>query len=126
MRGEHRVYLVDQDGFRRWIPDGPTLESIARWEDVDLLASWEELEKFPPRRPLPSTVQGMKPWLVKVKGETEIYLIDDDEVRHRIIDPIALKSINVRTDVDLFVTWKELERFQPGEPLDDWVEGRSH
>jgi len=117
VKGEHRVYLVGQDGIRHWVPDGPTLESIARWEDIDPLASWEELEKFPPGRPLPSTVQGVKPWLVKVRGETEIYLIDEGEIRHRVLDQAVLKSINQRTGVDLFATWKELKRFQPGEPL---------
>ena len=119
VKGEDRVYLVDQVGLRRWIPDGPTLESIARWEDIELLVSWEELDRFPPGRPLPSTVQGIKLWLVKVRSEAEVYLIDEDEIRHRITNPVLLKSINLRTDVDFLATWKELERFQPGEPLDE-------
>lgn len=117
VRGEHRTYLIGEDGTRHWIPDGPTLETMADWEDVEMLANWDELAGFPPGRPLPSQVQGAKPWLVQVRGETDIYLIDQNEIRHRILDKAALKLINQRTEVDLLATWNELEKFQPGEPL---------
>ena len=117
VKGEHRVYLVDQDGARSWIPDGPTLESLARWEDVELLASWDELEGFPPKQPLASIVYGIKPWLVKVRGEKEIFLIDKTGIRHRIKDLDSGPSIDERTEVDVLASWKELERFRPGQPL---------
>jgi hypothetical protein len=116
VKGESRVYLVDENGTRHWIPDGPTLESIARWEDVEPLASWSELEGFPPGRPIASIREGAKPWLVKVKGECEIYSVDEKEMRHRV-DAVALASVKQQTDVDILVSWKELERFQPGEPI---------
>ncbi len=118
VEGGYHVYLIDLNRIRHWIPDPSTLQSIARWEDVEPLASWRELEGFPPGRPYPSIENGTKPWLVKVRGESEVYFIDEHEVRHRL-GPTALGSINQRDDVDILVSWKELERFPPGEPLSD-------
>lgn len=117
VKGEHRIYLVGKDGTRCWVPDGPTLESLAQWEDVELLASWDELERFPPKSPLPSIVYGIKPWLVKVRGERDIYLIDKTGIRHRIKDLDSGRSIDERTEVDVLASWKELELFQPGQTL---------
>lgn len=117
VKGEHRTYLIDKKGTRRWIPDGPTLETIANWEDVETLASWEELAGFPPGQPLPSQVHGPRPWLVKVRNEPDIYYIDEAETRHWLLDRVALESIDQRIGIDLLADWKELESFQPGEPL---------
>jgi len=117
VKGEHRIYLVNKDGSRSWVPDGPTLESLARWEDVELLASWDELERFPPKLPLPSIVYGIKPWLVKVRGEQDIYLIDKTGIRHRIKDLGSDRTLDERTEVDFFASWKEMELYQLGQPL---------
>jgi hypothetical protein len=112
------VYLISPGNSRHFIPDGPTLEALANWEEIEFLASWEELALFPPGRPIVSRVKGEKPWFVSVRGETDIYFIDAQGNRHRLMGQAAYKSINKQADVDLLVTWKELESFPPGEPID--------
>ena len=117
VKGEAPNYLIDENRFRHRIWDGPTLESLTSWEEVEELLSWDELRNFPPAIPHHSIVDGVKPWLVKVRGEKDNYLIDENGVRHRIDDKVFVESLNQRTNVDVFVNQDELELFQPGVPI---------
>lgn len=112
--GEYRVYLIDSQSYRHWIPDGPTLEGIGGdWEQIEQLMSWDELSLFPPRHPLPSHVGGPRSWLVKVRGETDIYFINDEYERMQIFDTSVLKAASARDRTDILVSWDELEKFKP-------------
>lgn len=113
VRGEHQVYLIIQ-GYRHWIPDGPTLEAIGGdWDKIEQLMSWGELALFPPRPPLASNVSGPRSWLVKVRGESEVYFINEENERMQILDASVLKAASSRDRTDVFVSWDELGKFKP-------------
>ncbi len=118
VKGTAPVYQITATGTRCWIPDGPTFESLGSWDWVEILASFEELKRFPPERPIPSVIHGERPWLVRIHSEPETFLIDDEGNRHYVPDGATLDAIiNDRGGVDQLVDWEELERFPRGDPF---------
>jgi len=117
VRGDEHVYWFDVDGTRHWIPDGPTLESLGSWEQVRKLDRFIELKRFSPGNPLPSAIHGERPWLVSVRGETEVYLIDEEGYRHQVPDSETRDAlVGGPEGVDPLVSLDELERFPLGAP----------